>query len=79
MDNLHISKKISYDSVSVTTEQMEVIKKILGHAYESLTLRKEEKSTSLGSMLWETSEYSDKLNITYQEHVELCRVLRIIC
>jgi hypothetical protein len=79
MDNLQTSKKISYDSVSITTEQMEVIKKILGHAYESLTLRKEEKSVSLGSMVWETSEYSDNLTISHQEHTDLCRVLRIIC
>jgi hypothetical protein len=72
-------KEKMFDSVSVTTEQMEVIKKILGHAYESLTLKKEEKSTSLGSMLWETSEFSDNLTITHKEHVDLCRVLRIIC
>jgi hypothetical protein len=72
-------KEINYDSVSITAEQMEVIKKILGHAYESLTLKKEEKSTSLGSMLWETSEFSDNLTITHKEHVDLCRVLRIIC
>ena len=69
----------TFDSVSITTEQMEVIKHVLNHAYESLTLKKEEKSMLLSQMNWETSEYSVKLNLTYQQHVDLCRVLRIIC
>ena len=69
----------TFDSVSITTEQMEVIKHVLNHAYESLTLKKEEKSMLLSQMNWETSEYSGKLNLTYQQHVDLCRVLRIIC
>lgn len=69
----------TFDSVSITTEQMEVIKHVLNHAFESLTLKKEEKSTSLSKMNWETSEFSDSLTLTQDQFTDLCRVLRIIC
>ena len=68
----------TFDSVSITTEQMEVIKHVLNHAFESLTPKKGPKGTPVRVMDWETSEFSDKLTLTQDQFTDLCRVLRII-
>ena len=69
----------TFDSVSITTEQMEVIKHVLNHAFESLTPKKGPKGTPVRVMDWETSEFSDRLTLTQDQFTDLCRVLRIIC
>jgi hypothetical protein len=72
-------KEKMFDSVSITTEQMEVIKHVLNHAFESLTPNKGPNPTPNQFNYWETSEYSDSLKLTQEEFIELVRVLRIIC
>jgi hypothetical protein len=72
-------KEKMFDSVSITTEQMEVIKHVLNHAFESLTPNKGPNPTPNQFNHWETSEYSDRLKLTQDEFTDLCRVLRIIC
>ena len=69
----------TFDSVSITTEQMEVIKHVLNHAFESLTPKQGPKGTPVRNMDWETSEFSDSLTLTQDQFTDLCRVLRIIC
>lgn len=72
-------QKKTFDSVSITSEQMEVIKHVLNHAFESLTPKKDPEGTSARVMDWETSEYSDRLKLSQNQFTDLCRVLRIIC
>ena len=65
------------DSINLTFEQMDVIKHILGHAYESMRWYSEDLDPKNRS--WETSNYADKLKLTNQQFIDLNKILRIIC
>lgn len=68
----------TFDSISITPEQMDVIKHVLNHAFESLTPKKGPEGTPVRVMDWETSDFCNKLTLTQQQFTDLCRVLRII-
>jgi ribulose bisphosphate carboxylase small subunit len=65
------------DSINLTAEQMEVIKHILGHAYESMRWYNEDLDPK--NRVWETSNYADKLKLTNQQFIDLNKILAIIC
>jgi ribulose bisphosphate carboxylase small subunit len=64
------------DSINLTIEQMEVIKHILGHAYESMRWYNEDLDPK--NRVWETSNYADKLKLTNQQFIDLNKILKII-
>jgi hypothetical protein len=65
------------DSINLTVEQMEVIKHILGHAYESMRWYNEDLDPK--NRIWETSNYADKLKLTNEQFIDLNKILKIIC
>jgi hypothetical protein len=64
------------DSINLTVEQMDVIKHILGHAFESMRWYNEELDPK--NRIWETSNYADKLKLTNQQFIDLNKILKII-
>jgi ribulose bisphosphate carboxylase small subunit len=64
------------DSINLTFEQMDVIKHILGHAYESMRWYSEDLDPKNRS--WETSNYADKLKLTNEQFIDLNKILAII-
>jgi len=64
------------DSINLTVEQMDVIKHILGHAYESMRWYNEDLDPK--NRVWETSNYADKLKLTNEQFIDLNKILAII-
>ena len=65
------------DSINLTPEQMDVIKHILGHAWESMRWYNEDLDPK--NRIWETSNYADKLKLTNEQFIDLNKILKIIC
>lgn len=68
-------KRIETDSINLTIDEMELIKKVLLHAYESFRVKGEPYPKE--DRVWEMVQY-ERLKITNQEFLSLDRVLKII-
>lgn len=68
-------KRIESDSINLTVDQMELVKKVLLHAYESFRVKGEPFPKE--NRVWELVQYQS-LRITNEEFLDLDRVLKLI-